>query len=62
MFDSGIGSLVVTIDFDGVLTEIFRKNGNQGNRWKQGLATIDIPNGKKFKVGFMIFSFTHCSL
>eukprot|EP00795_Rhopilema_esculentum_P007658 gene7658-13482_t len=52
MFAFGIGSLVVTVDFDGVSTEIFRKNGNQGNRWNQGLATIDIPNGKKFKVHF----------
>ena len=50
MYGTGIGSLVVVVEYGGMKYEVFKKRGNQGNTWHRGQATLDIPAGSQFVV------------
>ena len=50
MYGSGIGSLVVSVTYNGVSHEVFRTNGNKGNKWNHGKGTLDVPSGLDFTV------------
>ena len=53
MYGSGIGSLVVSVGYDGISSDNLKITGNQGNWWNYGATTIDVPNGEKFQVSLV---------
>ncbi len=56
MYGNGMGSFKVEIEVDGLMTEMFKKSGNQANNWIQGLVNIDVPSGSKFRVSLKCIS------
>ncbi|XP_065061724.1 MAM and LDL-receptor class A domain-containing protein 1-like isoform X2 [Rhopilema esculentum] len=52
MYGSGVGSMVVSVGYDGISSDNLKITGNQGNWWNHGATTIDVPSGKKFQVHF----------
>ena len=50
MYGTGIGSLIVTVEYGGTKVQIFKKTGSQFNRWYRGQGTLRVPAGNDFKV------------
>ncbi|XP_028396383.1 MAM and LDL-receptor class A domain-containing protein 1-like [Dendronephthya gigantea] len=50
MFGVSMGSLIVYQSMNGLMTEVFKMSGDQGNQWKK--AEVELSSGNNYKVRY----------